>query len=313
MIIANPLFDVVFKYLLDDEEVARLFISAILGLEVNELELKPQEVPITFPRTLMDGTFQNTITVMRIDFKAKITLHSGEQIVVLIELQKAKINSDVSRFRRYLGSQYIDKKNLIENAEKEVIGLPIISIYFLGYPLTNNPDIPIINIKRQYIDNFSQEILDKKDAFIEGLTHDSIVIQIPALKKFRRNKLEKLLNIFDDKQNQTTDLQLDDYPEEYKPIINRLFLANQDEVLKESIIQEQDLLDEYNNLINRQLKDQQTIEHEHVLRVEAEKQKENAEFALKATIQELLTLGFDLTKIAQITNKTVDEIKALIN
>jgi len=32
--IANPIYDVVFKYLLDDEKVARLLLSALLGKEV---------------------------------------------------------------------------------------------------------------------------------------------------------------------------------------------------------------------------------------------------------------------------------------
>ncbi|GAB4413039.1 MAG: hypothetical protein OHK0039_19540 [Bacteroidia bacterium] len=43
MIIANPLYDVVFKYLFEDVEIARGLLSAILGEEVLRLELKPQE------------------------------------------------------------------------------------------------------------------------------------------------------------------------------------------------------------------------------------------------------------------------------
>ena len=41
MLIANPLYDVVFKYLLDDKKVAKLFIGVILGVEIVELEFKP--------------------------------------------------------------------------------------------------------------------------------------------------------------------------------------------------------------------------------------------------------------------------------
>ncbi|MEY4926593.1 MAG: hypothetical protein RI894_1029, partial [Bacteroidota bacterium] len=37
MQIANPLYDTVFKYLLEDEPVASLFISALLGREIVEL------------------------------------------------------------------------------------------------------------------------------------------------------------------------------------------------------------------------------------------------------------------------------------
>ncbi len=33
MIIANPIYDVVFKYLMDEGDIARRFISKILGVE----------------------------------------------------------------------------------------------------------------------------------------------------------------------------------------------------------------------------------------------------------------------------------------
>ena len=39
----------VFKYLLDDEKVARLLLSALLGKEVLELQFRPTEVQITDP------------------------------------------------------------------------------------------------------------------------------------------------------------------------------------------------------------------------------------------------------------------------
>lgn len=46
MIIANPIYDVVFKYLLEDVEIAKALLSNILGEEVEHLELKPQETAI---------------------------------------------------------------------------------------------------------------------------------------------------------------------------------------------------------------------------------------------------------------------------
>ena len=42
MIIANPIYDVVFKYLLEDVEIARELLSTILGEEVQSVEVKPQ-------------------------------------------------------------------------------------------------------------------------------------------------------------------------------------------------------------------------------------------------------------------------------
>jgi hypothetical protein len=39
MIIANPIYDVVFKYLLEDLEIARELLSMILGEEIVSIEI----------------------------------------------------------------------------------------------------------------------------------------------------------------------------------------------------------------------------------------------------------------------------------
>ncbi len=41
--IANPIYDVVFKYLMKDEKVARLLLSAIIGKDIISLEFRPTE------------------------------------------------------------------------------------------------------------------------------------------------------------------------------------------------------------------------------------------------------------------------------
>ena len=42
--IANPIYDVVFKYLMDDNKVAKLLLSAIIGEEILTLEYRPTEI-----------------------------------------------------------------------------------------------------------------------------------------------------------------------------------------------------------------------------------------------------------------------------
>jgi len=44
MLIANPIYDVVFKYMMGDLKVAKTFISAIIGEEVEDLDFCPQEL-----------------------------------------------------------------------------------------------------------------------------------------------------------------------------------------------------------------------------------------------------------------------------
>ena len=43
MLIANPIYDVVFKYLMDDSKIAKLIISSIIAEEIEELVFKPIE------------------------------------------------------------------------------------------------------------------------------------------------------------------------------------------------------------------------------------------------------------------------------
>ena len=43
MHIANPIYDVVFKYLMEDNEIAKLMVSSIICEEVVWLDPKPQE------------------------------------------------------------------------------------------------------------------------------------------------------------------------------------------------------------------------------------------------------------------------------
>ena len=68
----------------------------------------------------------------------------------------------------------------------KTIALPIISLYFLGHKL-DNTDAPVVKVNRQYIDLADNSELSIREEFIESLTHDSYIIQIPQLKKKRRN------------------------------------------------------------------------------------------------------------------------------
>ncbi len=247
--VANPIYDVVFKYLMSDNKIAKLLISDILGVKINTLELRPQE--------FTTDTQNRTLTVYRVDFKAEIELKSGENLVVLIEIQKAKFTTDLIRFRRYLGEQYASKQNTIEKAGK-TIPLPIITIYFLGYGLKYNKTIPIIRIKRQYLDNHNGDMLEGKETFIETLTHDSIIVQIPALKNNHRDDLEKALSVFEAGKVQEVSIDEDDYPTRYKPIIRQLLKAIGDEEVRKTMDIEDEILEDLEKkerLIDRQKKE----------------------------------------------------------
>ncbi|NJN78329.1 MAG: hypothetical protein HC803_08390 [Saprospiraceae bacterium] len=94
MQIANPIYDVVFKYMMSDNKVAKLFLSAIIGEEIIELAFEPTEMQLSL---------QESITVLRMDFKATIKQLDGSQKVIIIEIQKAKLHTDIMRFSSIFG------------------------------------------------------------------------------------------------------------------------------------------------------------------------------------------------------------------
>ena len=83
MIIANPIYDVVFKYLLSDAKSAKLLIGAIIGEDIKELEFRPTEC--------RSHIKERNLLVNCLDFAAKIRQKDGSLKLILIEIQKAKM------------------------------------------------------------------------------------------------------------------------------------------------------------------------------------------------------------------------------
>jgi hypothetical protein len=184
MIIANPIYDVVFKKMMENERVAKFFIGTLLNQTIETIEVKPQE--FTYTDELAG------LAVFRLDFIATIKTETGEQKKVLIEIQKAKNQIDLMRFRKYLAEQY--KKEDRVNNSKTI--LPITTIYILGFKLPEL-ETACIKVERNYKDLVNNKIIDKKSDFIEKLTHDSFIVQVDRITNSYSTKLDKLLSIFE--------------------------------------------------------------------------------------------------------------------
>ncbi|BDU74360.1 hypothetical protein [Mesoterricola silvestris] len=241
MRIANPIYDVVFKYLLDDEKVARLLLSALLGKEVLALQFRPTEVQHEAPRP--DGS---QLLVLRMDFAATVQLEDGGSKLVLIEIQKARTARDVQRFRRYLGTNYASPENTYLDPEGRPQSLPIVTIYFLGEGL-ERVDVPVLRINRHYLDVATGDEVRVTDPFVEALTHDAIVVQINRLKNHRRTELERLLEVFDQGLASRSDPHLldileENFPERHREVLRRLMRAGAEEELRGKMDVEDDVL-----------------------------------------------------------------------
>ncbi len=300
MEIANPIYDVVFKYLMEDNDIARLMISTIIKQNVISLELRPQESTVELKL--------GSLTVYRLDFAAKIETPQGPK-TVLIEIQKAKLATDVMRFRKYLGEQYLSDENtykikvirkhlgkLVEVEETKAI--PILSIYFLGYPLEHF-HVPVIRVQRDCYNDATNEKLEGREEFIECLTHDSYIIQVPYLKDDQKTEVEKMLGVFN-QSKKTADRRIlnikdEDYPEKYRSIIRRLQRAIAEPGFRKKMDLEEEVIDELKKL-------ERVIQQQKEILIEAEITMEQDKAALDET-----------DKALEKKDKTLEQNKAALD
>ncbi|HMV80344.1 MAG TPA: hypothetical protein PL048_16075 [Leptospiraceae bacterium] len=267
--LANPIYDTVFKFLLEDLDIARELISEIIHQEIISIQVKPQENTVSLEKkdshkNLRTESADHTsfFTVYRLDFVAEIQTEDGNK-KILIELQKAKLATDIMRFRRYLGEQYTKDS------------LPIITIYFIGYVLDRN--LPkVIEVSRLYKDRLTGETAENsRNEFIDSLTHDSFVIQLFGLETKMRNRLEKVLSVFSQAADKLKEhivyynYLLDDDLQER--IVTRLNYAASDEKLKRQMDLEEEILMELQDLERKIEKQAQTIEEKEKAIEEKEK------------------------------------------
>ena len=119
--------------------------------------------------------------------------------VVLIELQKTWLNTETLRFRQYLGAQYSNKNNIRE-ADEKGFAYPMVAVYLLGHKVGNIKE-PIVYVNHDVFDYNGNIVKEgSEEPFVESLTHNSIIVQIPLLHGNVNNRLEKVLSVFDQTQ-----------------------------------------------------------------------------------------------------------------
>ena len=187
--VANPIYDSVFKYLMEDERVAKTVLSALLKKDVVSVELRPHEYA---------NETNDKISMFRIDFGARIRTGESETKLILIELQKTWVETETLRFRQYLGAQYSDKNNIDkQKGDHKGFAYPMVTIYIMGHRV-GDIDVPVLYVSHKAYDYDGHEV--KKgmpDPFVESLVHDSIIVQIPLLRGVINNRLDKVLSVLD--------------------------------------------------------------------------------------------------------------------
>ena len=271
MDVANPIYDVVFKYLMQDQRVARLLIGRITGLAVQSLTVSPQETAVR--RTPEAPEHDLPLTLLRMDFAARVQTRDGGERQVLIEIQKANAPTVIERFRRYLGQQIGSGDNILTHPSGRTEAVPIVTIYFLGYVLDDLSDEVVVDVCPRVTERRTGRELAASHPLVEGIHHRSHIIQIPRLASRRRDELERVLAIFDQglvKGNGRGDahvltIEEGEYPVECAFVLRQLREAMAEEEVRRTM-EGEDLLLRDSMLLARQ------VEH-HERRAEQERQR----------------------------------------
>ena len=321
--VANPIYDSVFKYLMEDNRVAKTVLSALMKKEVVEVEMRKHEYT--------NGT-RDKISMFRIDFGAKVRQEDGSLKLVLIELQKTWLETETLRFRQYLGTQYANPDNILKDDNPNGYGIPMITVYLLGHRVGDIEE-PVLYVRHKSYDYDGKEVTKGMPApFVESLVHDSIIVQIPYLHGRVNNRLVEVLSVFDqtnkDGKNRQV-LKIDDSvydgDTEMQHILHRLLAAASDSKLR----QDMNVEDEYFSAIetrdtaimkrdqriaeqDAQLEEQSAqLEEQSAQLEEQSAQLEEQRAALLVSAKAMKSAGIPFEQIATITKITIEEIKLL--
>ena len=304
--VANPLYDAVFKYLMEDDRIAKTILGALLKKKVIDVKIRRNEYA--------NVTRRESISMFRIDFAATILDENDKPHLILIELQKTWLPTETLRFRRYLALQYNNEENMLKETNDK-FAIPMVAVYLLGHRIGKVKE-PIVYVNHQTYD-YEGNVVENgiPDPFVESLQHDSIVVQIPLLHGRVNNRLEKVLSVFD--QANATDnnkvIKMDDQQfegdDDMEYIVRRLQSAAADPEMRYQM----NVADEY----FKELEARDTKEQDDKLKEKDDKLKEKDDklkeqnSMLRTMILNMQKNGMPIETIAQMLNTTVDEIKKM--
>ena len=329
--VANPIYDSVFKFLMDDNRVAKTILSALLKKEVLSVEMRRHEHP---------NITRDNISMFRIDFAAKVREDDGTARLILIELQKTWVDTETLRFRRYLAAQYNAEENMQSEGGCKGFAIPMVAIYLLGHRI-GDIDKPVVYVNRKAVDYDGMEIRDgEKDPFINSLTHDSIIVQIPLLHGKVNNRLDRVLSVFDQTKRAGDDqhivyVDVDSYEDDsdMMRIVHRLGLATMSADVRQQMNDEDEFFSaieardtqvmKLNKLVsereaqldekNAQLDEKTAQLDEKAAQLDektAQLDEKNAQ--IKAMADAMLQNGMSMDVIARAIGRSTDEVRSIL-
>ena len=295
--VANPIYDSVFKYLMEDERIAKTVLSALLKKEVLKVKMRPHEY---------SNTTRDALSVFRIDFSATVVEADGKERVITIELQKTWLPTETLRFRQYLGLQYNSRQNIREDTAKRY-AYPLVAVYLLGHRVGDIEE-PVVYVDHKVYDYNGNEVpAGGSNPFVESLTHNSIIVQIPLLRGKVNNRLDKVLSLFDQSKieagRNTQVLTLDEA--DYKNDSDLLYMIHRLTAAAANAEMRQDMNveDEYYQVIED--RDTEILEQKKKLK---EKDKQ-----IRALAKMMSATGTSAETIAEALGVSAEEVSRLLS
>ncbi len=152
IVIPNPIYDVVFRYLMQDYDSAIIILSTLINEKIKSLEFQPltfakkltleeynkdveKKINKRFEKemqkiiadenlsdfdkdiaiseiTAKDPVTGKDIKMLHLDFAAVIEKEDGEEEMVMIELQKIATGTDIFRFKQYIAENFQKKRKI---------------------------------------------------------------------------------------------------------------------------------------------------------------------------------------------------------
>ncbi|MEA2043336.1 MAG: hypothetical protein U9N85_12410 [Bacteroidota bacterium] len=244
LVIPNPIYDVVFKYLMEDNQSAKIILSTLINEKIKKLTFEP----LSHTEKIQDPKTDKIIKLFHLDFTAIIEKPNGKEELIMIEIQKANKANDIFRFKRYISANFQRKQEeeiinpRTQAVEKINKPIRLIPIFILNFRIENEVNDLIIKTNREKIGIFKKKSLKNDNEFIDNLSFDIWVIQLPNLKNIEKKdyenddyktKLYLLLKLFDQEaQNKNNKHRLliikKLFPKFLERVINRLKSADAD-------------------------------------------------------------------------------------
>lgn len=324
-LIANPIYDSVFKYMIANNKVAKILLSALLKKNVVKVVQINNEYAVPY---------SDDLSICRIDFGAtvseEIVLPNGKtevkESLVTVELQKVYLASEVLRFRQYTGIHYCNPE-MVHKANNEIVkevADPMISVYILGHKL-DVIDECVCYISREYRD-YNGNKMDIKDPFAESLSHDSIIVQVPLLPNDNvKNRVEELFQVLN-QTNKSADghfISIDESKysgdEEFSEIIRILKGAACDSEIRRTMMLEDEILRDLKDLhLTVRMQKEQLAKKEGQLAEQKEQLAEQKEQLaeqkeqLAKSVKLLASLNLSTADIARQLEITEDDVLRML-